>query len=601
MDSLELKDTQLQDAEVQIVEQKQEETVPPTAEATLTKEAIVEQFKLLLDQPLEEVREKAEALKNAFYRIYHQEQAEAREAFLKAQQALEQVEQEEFKPVVDELEQQFKQLLATYKEKRAELHAKQEAELQQNQLRKENIIEQMKQLAESETADVAENIKRVRELQQEWKTIGPVPPTVANALWKQYNLYQEQFYDLVKINKELREYDFRKNFELKTAICEQAEKLAERNDIVPAFRELQQLHEDWANIGPVAKDQREELWNRFKAASTVINKKHQQYFASLHEQENNNLQLKQNLIEELKTIDFMSFTTNKQWDDATNLVSEIQAKWRTIGFAPKKFNQQIYDEYRKVCDSFFNAKNEFYKQLKDTLSQNLQKKRALLKKAEELKDSQEWKETTDKLIEIQKQWKETGAVARKYSDEIWKQFTAACDYFFEQKKAAFKDIRSEEKDNLEKKKEIIKQIEELAVGEKDETLKKLHELMDNFNAVGYVPFKDKDKINRQFRQATDKVFDLLNIDAQNRRFEAFSKQVDAKDDNALQNDRRRLLRQYEALTQDIKTAENNILFFTANSKKSSKLIEDMQTKILAQKKQLHELEQKINIIDSKLS
>lgn len=581
----------------------QEETlVEETAEqvaAPMTKESIVEQFRTLLEQPVNEIREQAEVLKSHFYRIYRQEQELARQAWEKAKEAGEEA-LDEFKPQVDAVEQQFHELLNTYKEKRAEAHAKADAEMKQNQLRKENIIEQMKELSGTDTADVNDNLKRVKELQQEWKTIGAVPPEVANTLWKQYNLYQEKFYDLVKINFELREYDFRKNLEMKTALCEQAEKLAEREDIVPAFKELQRLHEEWANIGPVAREQREEIWNRFKAASTVINKRHQDYFAGIHEQENINLQLKQNLIEEVKQIDIAALNTNKLWDEATEKITEIQTKWRAIGFAPKKYNQQIYDEYRKLCDNFFNAKNEFYKQLKDSLSQNLQLKRELVRKAEELKESQDWKNTTEKIIALQKQWKTVGAVARKHSDEVWKQFTAACDYFFEQKKAALKDTISEEKQNLEKKRAIIKQIEEIAIDEKDAALSQLRQLMAQYNAVGFVPFREKDKVAKQFHAATDRIFDQLNIDAANRRLDAFTKEVESKDENALLNDRRRLVRQYEALQQDIKTAENNILFFTANSKKSGKLIEDMQHKITAQKKQLAELEQRINLIDSKL-
>ena len=565
------------------------------AEEPATKESILEQFKALLDGQVSEIKEQADQLKSQFYRIYRQEQEAAKKQWEELGEKA-----EDYKPVIDEIEQQFRHLLEIYKQQRQEDREKREAEMKQNQLRKENIIAQMKEMAESETADVTDNMKKMRELREEWKSIGAVPPTVATLLWKEYNLYQEKFYDLVKINNELREYDFRKNLEQKTALCEQAEALQTKGDVVDAFRQLQQLHDEWANIGPVARELRESLWNRFKEASTIINKRHQEHFEKLHAAEEENLSRKQAIIEKLKAINIEELTSNKQWDDATNAVNELQAEWRTIGFAPKKYNQQIYDEYRSICDKFFKSKTQFYKQMRDELQQNLQKKRSLLEQAEALKDSEEWKEATDKLVKLQKQWKEIGPVARKYSEDIWKQFSAACDSFFERKKAIVKDSRQQEKDNLAAKKSIIKEIEELTVTTKEETLEKLHELVNKYNEIGFVPFRDKDKLFKQFRAATDKIFDQLNIEKHNRRIEDFSKSLDNKDDNALMNDRRRLVRQYEALQQEIKTAENNILFFTSGNKKGNKLVEDMQKKIEEQKRQLAELEERINLIDSKL-
>lgn len=576
-------------------EPAEEPTAEEPQEVPQTKESILEQFKALLGGQVSEIKDQADQLKTQFYRIYRQEQEAARKQWEELQEKA-----EDYKPVIDEIEVQFRHLLDIYKQQRQEDREKREAEMQQNQLRKENIIAQMKEMAESETADVSENMKKMRELREEWKSIGAVPPTVATLLWKEYNLYQEKFYDLVKINNELREYDFRKNLELKTALCEQAEALVEKADVVEAFRQLQQLHDEWANIGPVARDIREALWNRFKEASTKINKRHQEHFEKLHAAEEDNLQRKQEIIEKLKAIDTEKLTTNKMWDDASAAVNALQAEWRTIGFAPKKMNQVIYEEYRSLCDTFFKAKTAFYKQMRDSLQQNLQKKRSLLEQAEALKESEEWKEATEKLVKLQKQWKEIGPVARKYSDEIWKQFSAACDTFFERKKASVKDSHQQEKDNLEQKRNILKEIEELAITTKEETLAKLHELINKYNAVGYVPFRDKDKLYKQFRAATDKIFDQLNVEYHNRRIDAFSKEIEGKDDNALLNERRRLVRQYEALQQEIKTAENNILFFTSGNKKGNKLVEDMQKKIEEQKRQLAELEQRINLIDSKL-
>ncbi len=575
-----------------------DDTPEPTAEiedTPQTKENILEQFKQLLNENISDIKEQAERLKSQFYRIYRQEQ----EAALKQWEELGE-KAEDYKPVIDEIEQQFRHLLDIYKQQRQEDREKREAELQQNQLRKENIIAQMKEMAESETADVTDNLKKMRELREEWKSIGAVPPTIATQLWKEYNLYQEKFYDLVKINNELREYDFRKNLEIKTALCEQAEALTEKSDIVDAFRQLQQLHEEWANTGPVSRDIREALWNRFKEASTTINKRHQEYFEKLHAEEENNLNRKKEIIEKLKSIKLDELLSKKVWDDASALVATLQEEWRSIGFAPKKMNQQIYNEYRDLCDKFYKAKTEFYKNMREQLQQNLQKKRSLLEQAETLKESEEWKEATEKLVKLQKQWKEIGPVARKYSDEIWKQFSTTCDYFFERKKAAVKDTHQLEKDNLEEKRNILKEIEELTITTKEETLSKLHELINRYNAVGYVPFRDKDKLFKQFRAVTDKIYDQLHIEAHNRRIDNFNKEIENKDGNALLNDRRRLVRQYEALQQEIKTAENNILFFNTAGKKGNKIIDDMQKKIDELKRQLAELEQRINMIDSKL-
>lgn len=567
-----------------------------TNQPATTKATLVEQFKALLEQPVEQIKEQAEQLKIQFYRLCQQEQ----DALRKKTEALEN-NLEEYVPVVDEIEQNFHQLLNIYKQQRAESHARKEAEMQQNKLRKENIIAQMKDMAESETADdVSNNMQKVKELQQEWKNIGPVPPTDATILTKQYNLYQEQFYDLVKINNELREYDFRKNLEQKIQLCLQAEALAAKEEIVEAYRTLQQLHEEWTNIGPVAREKREEIWNRFKEASTVINKRHQDYFEAIHKKEDENLAKKQDIIQQIKDIDLSALTNNKLWDKATETLTELQVQWRNIGFAPKKVNQQIYEEYRALCDAFFSAKTTFYKQLKETLNDNLQKKRELLRQAEELQNSTEWKTATDTFVKLQKAWKETGPVARKYSEEIWQRFSNACDHFFEQKKAQTKDVHTQEKENLEKKHAILKEIEALAITTKEETLGKLKELTQQYNAVGFVPFREKDKIYKRFRTATDHIFDQLHIDAQNRRLDAFSKEVENKDENALLSDRRRLLRQYDALQQEIKTAENNILFFTAASSKSNRLIDDMEKKIQQLKEQLKDLEKKINLIDNKL-
>ena len=477
------------------------------------KQTIVEQLRTLLSEgDVTAIKEQVAELKNHFYRIVHQEQEALRKAAEEAG--------ETFEAAADETEEAFRQLLSDYKVRRDELLKKQTAEQEQNLLRKENIVTQMKELANPETADVMADLKKMRDLQAEWKTIGQVPAPKVQELWRQYNLYQEQFYDLVKINIELRDLDFKRNLELKTALCEKAEALDANHNIVEANRQLQQLHNEWSEIGPVARDQREALWERFKAASTVINKKHQAYFDALHQREEENLQKKQALIERLKAIDLTKLKSNKAWEEAAELVQSIQQEWRTIGFAPKKFNQSIYDEYRALCEQFYKSKAGFYKSTRDMFSENLKLKRELLAKAEELKSSQEWQEATQAFVELQEKWKKVGPVARKYSDDIWKQFTAACDSFFEAKREATKQER-----------EAFKQRREKAA-------EKWHKSLDNLT------------------------------------------------------DRNRLIRMYENLQAEIRTAENNIMFFT--SKSGNALVAGLQKKIDELKKQAEEIENKIN-------
>ena len=489
------------------------------------KQQFVDELKELLQKNVAEVKEQVEMLKTQFYRQYHQELEAEKKAAQEAAEAAGEV-LENWMPSFDELEQEFRELLNVYKQRRAELLKQVEEEQAQNLLRKENILAQMKEMADAETADVMDNLKKMRELQAEWKTIGPVPAPKAQEIWKSYQQHQERFYDLVKINIELRDLDFKKNLEMKTLLCEAAEKLQENPNIVEASRALQQLHDEWAEIGPVARELREDLWNRFKQASSIINKKHQAYFDELHAKENENLVKKQALIQQLKAIDLTTIKSNKQWDEAAEKIQAIQQEWRTIGFAPKKQNQAVYEEYRELCDAFFKAKTAFYKGMRDELSDNLKKKRALIAEADALKESTDWKETTDKLIELQKQWKAIGPVARKYSDDLWKMFTAACDTFFEAKRVATKEAR-------------------LQIAQKRAEAK-----------------------------------------------ERWSKKIDQM------SDRQKLVKMYENLVQEIKTAENNILFFTGKSQNANKLVDDMRKKIDTLKEQLNDLEKKINQMDA---
>ncbi len=565
-----------------------------------TREELLDALKLLLSQEIEDSKEEVEQIKQVFYRKVKTELEENKRKFLE-----EGGEEIDFKPEKDELDEQMKELLGEYKARKSAHTAKLEAERENNLLQKQHILERMKVLVESND-DVSTHVNEFRELQKKWKSIGQVPQAQLNELWKLYSAYQDSFWDLIKINNELREYDFRKNLEIKQQLCETAEKLAEEEDVISAFHQLQKLHEEWHETGPVSREFREDIWTRFKAASSVINKKHQGHFESIRKLEDDNLELKQVLCEKLEALDLSSFTTYKAWDDATKTVIALQEEWRTIGFAPRKMNHRIFDRYRAACDRFFNAKAEFYKASKGVLSENLDKKRQLCEQAEALKDSTDWKSTSDKLIQLQKEWKTVGPVAKKYSDELWKRFITACDYFFEQKQKNTTDVRSVESVNLTKKKEIIAAIQALdTVTDKEapELLTQLREYIAAFNEVGHVPFRDKDKVYKEYRTAVDKMFEKLNVDANQRRLDNFRtnlKDMSTKGENKLLREREKLVRAYEHLKSEIATYENNIGFLTVNSKKGSGLIREMERKIEALKEEANLIEQKIGLIEDSI-
>lgn len=565
-----------------------------------TREELLDALKLLLSQEIEDSKEEVEQIKQVFYRKVKTELEENKRKFLE-----EGGEEIDFKPEKDELDEQMKELLGEYKARKSAHTAKLEAERENNLLQKQHILERMKVLVESND-DVSTHVNEFRELQKKWKSIGQVPQAQLNELWKLYSAYQDSFWDLIKINNELREYDFRKNLEIKQQLCETAEKLAEEEDVISAFHQLQKLHEEWHETGPVSREFREDIWTRFKAASSVINKKHQGHFESIRKLEDDNLELKQVLCEKLEALDLSSFTTYKAWDDATKTVIALQEEWRAIGFAPRKMNHRIFDRYRAACDAFFNAKAEFYKASKGVLSENLDKKRQLCEQAEALKDSTDWKSTSDKLIQLQKEWKTVGPVAKKYSDELWKRFIAACDYFFEQKQKNTTDVRSVESVNLAKKKEIIAAVQALdTVTDKEapELLTQLREFIAAFNEVGHVPFRDKDKVYKEYRTAVDKMFEKLNVDANQRRLDNFRtnlKDMSTKGENKLLREREKLVRAYEHLKSEIATYENNIGFLTVNSKKGSGLIREMERKIEALKEEANLIEQKISLIEDSI-
>ncbi|MCC8146701.1 MAG: DUF349 domain-containing protein, partial [Bacteroidales bacterium] len=483
----------------------------------LTKEEIIERLSIVVNKDItEKTKSEVDALKHAFYKQKRNEIEAAKKAFLEAGN-----EEQDFKPEEDPLENQLKDLLASFKEKRATITAGEEKIKEENLLAKKAIIEKLKDLIESKD-DFYKVYNEFKKLQQQWKEIKAVPQAAVNDLWKEYQHYSEKFYDLLKINNEMRDYDFKKNLELKQSLCEAVERLDLEKDVISAFYQLQKFHQEWREIGPVARELREDIWTRFKKASSIINKKHQEHFEALRELEQRNLEEKTALCEEMEGIDYSKLTNFKEWDVQNKRVLELQEKWKTIGFAPKKYNIKIFERFRAACDVFFQKKSEFYKGIKESMDVNLEKKKTLCEKAEALKDSQEWKETTDKMIALQKEWKTIGPVSRKYSDMIWKRFIAACDYFFEQKNTHFSSQKTEELENLKKKKEIIENINAI-----DETLSpseaiaKIREYMSEFNNVGFVPFRDKDRIYKEYRTAVDKHFDRLKIDESERRLQTF--------------------------------------------------------------------------------
>lgn len=565
--------------------------------SSMTREELVGILKQLVHLKVEEVKEDVEEVKQSFYKKLKTELEE------KKKQIAELVEDvAEAIPDKDELEDSLKGLLADFKARKAAYINKLEQEKESNLLQKQHVLEQMRVLVES-NEDVSAHINVFKELQHKWKTIGSVPMKDATNIWKQYNVYQEKFWDLIKINNELREYDFKKNLEAKTFLCEAAERLAAVEDVVSAFQQLQKLHTEWHEIGPVAREFRDQIWNRFKEASTVVNKKHQSHFEMLRENENEALAAKTALCEKLEAFDVKGLQSYKAWDDATQTILSFQEEWRTLGYAPKKVNQQLFERYRSACDSFFAAKNEFYKTSKNIQNENLEKKKQLCEQAELLKDSTDWKATSDKLIQLQKDWKNVGPVSKKMSDELWKRFVSACDYFFEQKGKNMSSQKSVESDNLQKKRDIIEQIKSIDLTDLAAAQSTIKSLMNDWAAVGHVPFKEKDKVYKEYRSAVDELYAKLNIDASQRRIENFKtnlKDMTGKGENKLYREREKLVRAYEHLKSEIATYENNIGFFSSNSKKGGGVIKEMERKIESLKDESKLIEEKIKLIDENL-
>ena len=567
----------------------------PAKKVYATKQEVLERVKEIAHSDDTPNKEELDHLKTAFYKILFTE----REA--KTKEYLENGgEPDKFVLLPDETEEAFKAEMQIIKEKRAKIFLEQEAEKQANLQKKLEIIEKIKAMAIS-PEEANNSYNDFKALQQEWKEIKAVPADKANELWRNYQLYVEQYYDLLKLNSEAREYDFKKNLEAKTALCEAAEKLADEEDVIAAFHQLQDLHQEYREIGPVAKDLRESIWARFKAASTVINKKHQQYFEDIRAKEEKNLEAKTALCEKMEAINLDDIKTAAQWEQITKDVIAMQQEWRTIGFAPQKMNVKIFERFRTVNDTFFTKKAEFFKTLKSLYAENLEKKKKLVEKAQELADSTEWKKTGDKLVALQKEWKATGIVPRKQGELLWKSFMEACNKFFDARNKANAGTRNTERTNLDKKREVISQLKALLENPVENAQQALQKLTEQYNAIGHVPFKDKDALYQEYHEVLDKIYKELNVSNAKRRLSNFKnnlKSVAEKGGDALDSERNRLLRRYDQLRSDITTYENNLGFLNAASKKGNSLVEEMNRKVQKLKDELELIKQKIKAIDA---
>lgn len=564
--------------------------------AAMDKKQLVEVLQNLAQQPVNEVKEDVVRVRVAFAAIRKEELAKEKEAFIAKGN-----EEAAFAPASDELEEQFKSLYAEIKEKRAAYNAAQDALKAENLAKKREIISKINEIAED-----ADNVNRqystVQQLQQDFKAIGEVPSENDTEVWKAYQVAVERFYDLLKMNKELRDYDFKKNLEQKQALCADAEALDEEADIVDAFKKLQQLHTSWREIGPVSKEIREELWTRFKNASAVINKKYQSFFEERKANEKKNAEGKEALCVKIEAISTDNLKTYAAWDEATKAIIGLQEEWKKLGFASRKVNTELFARFRKSCDEFFAKKAEFFKRMKDELAANLAKKIELCEKAEALKDSTEWKKTTDALIALQKEWKTVGPVVKKHSDAVWKRFIAACDAFFEEKKKQNVNVHSVEHENLKQKKDIIAQINSILENkETEDAPNKVRELMKKWQEVGHVPYKEKDKVYAEYKAAIDKAFEQLDMKAKKARMANFANSINQMSDTGkVYHERERLVRAYEMKSQELKTYENNLGFFNAQSKSGNSLVKEMERKIANIKEEIAMLEQKIKLIDEKI-
>lgn len=561
-----------------------------------TKAAIIERLKEIVQDTEGTSKSELDTLKQVFYRLHMAEQEKAHKEYI-AQGG----DPASYVPAIDEEEVAFKAEMNLIKERRNALLLEQDKMKADNLEKKLAIVERIKYLAEH-AEEASQAYDEVKQLQADWKSIGAVPAEKATEIWKNYQLHIEQYYDVLKINSEIREYDFKKNLEVKTALCEEAEKLTEETDVIEAFRKLQNLHVEFRDCGPVAKDLREEIWKRFKDASSIINKRHQQHFEEIKNKEQANLEAKTTLCEQLESVDLTELNSAQKWNDMTQKVIELQEEWKKIGFAPQKLNGKIFERFRAACDKFFTAKSEFFKNLKESTSQNLKLKLALCEKAEELKESTDWKKTTEILTQLQKEWKAIGPVAKKESEIVWKRFIEACDYFFEKKEQAVSNVHKEERDNLKKKKEIVEKLKALVEEQAEDLQASLRAFMKEWNETGHVPFKDKDKLYEEYKTVVDSIYKKINSRNSSNRLNKFKNAIKERvqEGNGLMKERERLIRSFENMKAEIQTYENNIGFLTSTSKKGNGLVAEITRKVEKLKDDLELLKKKIAAIDEGL-
>lgn len=560
-----------------------------------SKHEVLERVKELAHSDDTPAKDEVDHLKTAFYKLLFAEREADQKTFIENGG-----DPEAYVMKTDDSEEQFKAEMGLIKEKRAKAFQQQEEEKKANLQRKQQIIEKIKMMSTS-PEEANKSYNDFKALQQEWKDIKAVPAEKANELWRNYQLYVEQYYDLLNLNRELREYDFKKNLEQKTLLCEAAEKLADEPDAVSAFHQLQELHQQYREIGPVAKELREQIWARFKAASTVINKRHQQHFEELRAKEEENLTRKTALCEKVEAIAKEENKNATDWENHTKQIIDIQTEWKTIGFAPQKMNVKIFDRFRAACDDFFGRKAEFFKTLKEKFAENTKKKKEMVEQAKALMDSTDWKATSDKLIKLQKEWKTVGMVPKKVGDQLWAEFVAACNKFFEARNAATAGTRNEEQQNLDRKKEIIAKLKELLDSTADNVQATLQQLIDEYGKIGHVPFKEKDKLFKEYHKVVDALYKQLNISASKQRLDNFKSSIKSmakQGEDMLDNERGRLMRRYEQLKSEITTYENNLGFLNASSKKGNSLIDEMNRKVNKLKDDLELIRQKIKAIDA---
>ena len=581
-----------------------EEASEPTAEQEqpaeerktyATKQEVIARLQELAHGEENPTKDEVDYLKTTFYKLHFAQREAEQKAYLEAGG-----DPEKYVVAPDMDEETFKAEMGVVKEKRQKLFQQQEEEKLENLKKKQAIIEKIKSMVTS-PEEANRNYQEFKQLQQEWKEIRLVPAEKANELWRNYQLYVEQYYDLLKLNSEAREYDFKKNLELKLRLCEAAEKLDQEEDVISAFHQLQKLHQEFRETGPVSKELREEIWTRFKAASTVINKKHQQHFENIRSKEEENLARKTELCEKVEAIAQEENKGAGDWEKHTKQIIDIQTQWKTIGFAPQKMNVKIFERFRAACDDFFAKKAEYFKSLKAKFAENAAKKQKLVEQAQALQDSTDWKSTSDKLIALQKEWKTIGMVPKKLGDQLWNDFLAACNKFFEARNAANAGTRNAERDNLARKRDIIAQLKAAAEEAGDDLQEKVQQLVDEYQKVGHVPFKEKDKLYAEYHAVLDKLYKDLNISIARRRLDSFKsnlRQMADKGANALDNERARLMRRYEALKQEIQTYENNLGFLNASSKKGNSLIDEMNRKVQKLKDDCELVKQKIKAIDA---